>query len=108
MSASVSGWNHEINEPHERGTKQADCNGPKCPRRFVGLPDAQFSVSAFVWFLVPPSAALTVGETVVVEDLEEDVEDLVVRLRDLVEEDDVIGPAADGFGELAALAATAY
>ena len=48
-------------------------------------------------------AALAVGEPAVVEDLEQDVEDVVVRLLDLVEEDDAVGPAAHGLGELAAL-----
>ena len=48
-------------------------------------------------------AALAVGQAAVVEDLEQDVEDVRVRLFDLVEEDDLVGPAADGLGELAAL-----
>ena len=48
-------------------------------------------------------AALGVGEAAVVEDLQEDVEDVGVGLLDLVEEDDGVGPAADGLGELAAL-----
>ena len=39
----------------------------------------------------------------VVEDLEQHVEDVGVRLLDLVEEDDGVGPAADGLGELPAL-----
>ena len=47
-------------------------------------------------------AALRVGEAAVVEDLQEDVEDVAVRLLDLVEEDDGVGAPADGFGELAA------
>ena len=47
-------------------------------------------------------AALAVGEAAVVEDLQEDVEDVVVRLLDLVEEHHAIGPAANRFGELAA------
>jgi hypothetical protein len=34
--------------------------------------------------------------------LQEDVEDVVVGFLDFVEEDYAIGPAADGFGELAA------
>ena len=48
-------------------------------------------------------AALAVGQAPVVEDLQEHVEDLGVRLLDLVEEDDGVRPAADGLGELAAL-----
>ncbi len=48
-------------------------------------------------------AALGVGEAAVVEDLQEHVEDVGVRLLDLVEEDDRVGAAADGLGELAAL-----
>ncbi len=47
-------------------------------------------------------AALTVGDAAVVEDLEEDIEDIGVGLFDFVEEDDAVGAAADGFGELAA------
>ena len=48
-------------------------------------------------------AALAVGEAPVVEDLEQDVEDVRVRLLDLVEQDDLVGPPTDGLGELAAL-----
>jgi len=48
-------------------------------------------------------AALAVGETAVVEDLEKDVKDLGVGLLDLVEEDDGIGTPADRLGEVAAL-----
>jgi hypothetical protein len=47
--------------------------------------------------------AFGVGEAAVVEDLQEDVEDIGVRLFDLVEEDDGVRTAADGLGELAAL-----
>ena len=47
-------------------------------------------------------AALAVGEAAVVEHLEEHVEDVGVRLFDLVEEDDGVGAAADGLGELTA------
>ena len=47
--------------------------------------------------------ALAVGQAAVVEDLEEDVEDVRVRLLDLVEQDDLVRPAADGLGQLAAL-----
>ena len=46
--------------------------------------------------------ALAVGEAAVVEHLEEDVEDVAMRLLDLVEQDDLIGPAADRLGEDAA------
>ena len=45
--------------------------------------------------------ALAVGEPPVVEHLQQRVEDVGVRLLDLVEEDDRVGPAADGLGELA-------
>ena len=47
-------------------------------------------------------AALAVGQAAVVEDLQQDVEDVGVGLFDFVEKDDAVGPAADGFGELAA------
>ncbi len=46
---------------------------------------------------------LAVGEPAVVEDLEQHVEDVVVRLLDLVEEDHRVGPAPHRLGELAAL-----
>jgi hypothetical protein len=46
-------------------------------------------------------AALGVGEAAVLEDLQEHVEHVRVRLLDLVEEDDAVGLAADGLGELA-------
>ena len=46
--------------------------------------------------------ALAVGQSAVVEDLEQDVEDVPVGLLDLVEQDDRIGPPADGLGEPAA------
>ena len=48
-------------------------------------------------------AALGVGQVPVLEDLEEDVEDLRVRLLDLVEQDDAVVLAADRLGQLAAL-----
>jgi len=48
-------------------------------------------------------AALRIGDAAVVEHLEQDVEDIRVRLLDLVEEDDGVGLAAHGLGELAAL-----
>ncbi len=47
-------------------------------------------------------AALTVGEAPVVEDLQEHVEDLHVRLLDLVEEDDRVGAPPDRLGQLPA------
>jgi hypothetical protein len=47
-------------------------------------------------------AALRVGQLSVLEDLEEDVEHIGVRLLDLVEEDDRVRLAAHGLGELAA------
>ena len=48
-------------------------------------------------------AALRIGEAAVVEDLEEDVEDVGVRLLDLVEEEHGIRVPADLLGELASL-----
>src|SRR5690606_19492258 len=48
-------------------------------------------------------ATLRVGQTTVIEDLEEEVEHLRMRLLDLVEQDDGVGAASHGFGELAAL-----
>src|SRR5262245_734636 len=48
-------------------------------------------------------AALAVGQAPVVEELQEHVEDVGVRLLDLVEEDHGVGAAAHGFRELAAL-----
>src|SRR4051812_18838878 len=48
-------------------------------------------------------AALRVGQAAVVEELQEGVEDVGVRLLDLVEEHDAVGLAAHGLGELAAL-----
>ena len=48
-------------------------------------------------------AALGVGQVPVLEDLEQDVEDLRVRLLDLVEQDDAVVLAADRLGQLAAL-----
>ena len=43
-------------------------------------------------------AALAVGQPAVVQHLEQDVEDVAVGLLDLVEQDDAVGPAADGLG----------
>ena len=48
-------------------------------------------------------AALGVGQVAVVEDLQEHVEDFGVRLLDLVEQDQAVGLAADGVGQLAAV-----
>ena len=48
-------------------------------------------------------AALVVGEAPVVEDLQQHVEDVGVRLLDLVEQDDAVRPTAHRLGELAAL-----
>ena len=47
--------------------------------------------------------ALAVGQASIVEQLQQDVEDLRVGLLDLVEQDDAVGPASDGFRQLAAL-----
>ena len=49
------------------------------------------------------AAALGVGQVPVLQDLEEDVEHLGVRLLDLVEEHDRVALAAHGLGQLAAL-----
>ena len=48
-------------------------------------------------------AALAVGEAAVVEHLQQHVEDLAVRLLDLVEQDDRVRAPAHGLGQLAAL-----
>ena len=45
--------------------------------------------------------ALAVGQPAVVENLQQDVEDVVVRLLDLVEQDDLIRPPTHGLGERA-------
>ena len=51
-------------------------------------------------------ASLVVGQAAVFEHLEEDVEDVGVCLLDFVEEDDGVGFAADGLGELSGLVVT--
>ena len=48
-------------------------------------------------------AALPVGQPTVVEHLQQHVEDVGVRLLDLVEQHDGVGPPADGLGQLPAL-----
>ena len=48
-------------------------------------------------------AALPVGQAAVVEHLQQDVEDVRVRLLDLVEQDHGVRPAAHGLGQVAAL-----
>ena len=48
-------------------------------------------------------AALGIGQAAVVEDLQQHVEDVGVRLLDLVEEHDRVRLAAHGLGQLAAL-----
>jgi hypothetical protein len=48
-------------------------------------------------------ASLAVGEATVVEHLQQHVEHVGVGLLDLVEQDDRVGPAAHGLGELTAL-----
>jgi hypothetical protein len=48
-------------------------------------------------------ASLTVGETTLVEQLQEHVEHIAVRLLDLIEEKDRVRPAAHRFRQLAAL-----
>ena len=47
-------------------------------------------------------AALAVGQPAVIENLQQHVEDIVVRLLDLIEQNDAIGTAAHGFGQLTA------
>ena len=47
-------------------------------------------------------AALAVREASVVQHLKEDVEHVAVGLLDLVEQDNLVGPPADGLGEYAA------
>ena len=47
-------------------------------------------------------AALAVGQPAVIEHLQQDVENVVVRLFDFVEEHDAVRAAADGFAQLAA------
>jgi len=44
-------------------------------------------------------AALAVGQPAVVEHLQEHVEDVAVRLLDLVEQHDLVGPAPHRFGQ---------
>ena len=51
-------------------------------------------------------APLAVGETPVVEHLQQDVEDVGVGLLHLVEQDDRVGATPHGLGELAALLVT--
>ena len=46
-------------------------------------------------------SAVAVGESAVVEDLEQDVEDVGVSFFDFVEQDDAVGASSDGFGESA-------
>ena len=47
--------------------------------------------------------ALVVAQAAVVEHLQEDIEDVAMGLLDFVQENDRIGPAADGLGQHAAL-----
>src|SRR6266852_3440280 len=46
---------------------------------------------------------MSVGQTAVVEDLQQRIEDFRMRLFDLVEQDDLVWPTPYGFGELSAL-----
>ena len=48
-------------------------------------------------------STVAISQPTVVEDLQQGVEHLRVRLFDFVEEDDLVGPSAHRFGELAAL-----
>ena len=49
---------------------------------------------------------MPIGETAVVEHLEEGVEDVWMGLLNLVEQDDRVGASAHGFGELTTLLVT--
>ena len=62
-----------------------------------------FEVMMTTVFLKSTVRPWPVGQTAVVEQLEEHVEDVGVRLLDLVEENHAVGLAAHGLGELAAL-----
>src|SRR3982750_4637108 len=50
--------------------------------------------------------ALAVGEPAIIQNLEQDVEHVRMRLLDLIEEDDAVGPAPDRFGQLTAFLVT--
>ncbi len=50
--------------------------------------------------------ALAVGEAAVVQHLQQNVEDVAVRLLHFVKQDDLVRPAAHGFGERATLLVT--
>ena len=63
----------------------------------------RFEVMMMIAVAEVDPATLGVGQVPVLEDLEEDVEDLRVRLLDLVEEDDAVVLAPDRLGQLAAL-----
>ena len=47
-------------------------------------------------------AALPIGQAAVVQHLEQDVEDVAMGFLDLIEQDDLIGTTAHGFGQDAA------
>ena len=115
MSASVSGLKRTISSTRFRNS------GRKCAAQFGHdlLADAFGDFAGLAGVLdqqraadvrghdddgVPEihRAALAVGEPAVVEDLQQHVEHVVVRLLDFVEEDHAVGLAADGLGELAA------
>jgi hypothetical protein len=51
-------------------------------------------------------AALTVGQAAVIEHLQQDVEDVGMRLLDLVEQHDLVGPTPHGFGQRTAFVIT--
>ena len=51
-------------------------------------------------------AALAVGQAAVIEQLQQHVKNFAVSLFNFVKEDDTVGPAAGGFGELAAFLVT--
>ena len=52
------------------------------------------------------AACLAVCDDTIIEDLQEDVEHVAVRLLDLIEEDDAVRPPADRLRQLPALVIT--
>ena len=76
-------------------------SGRKCSRICLGVADVRGHDQHRVAEV--DGAALAVGQAPVVEHLQQDVEDLRVRLLDLVEEDDRVRAAAHRFRQLAAL-----
>ncbi len=71
--------------------------------RLVDVADAQVGGHDDHGIREVDDLALRVTEPTILEDLQQHVEDLGVRLLDLVEEDYGVGAPADRLGELAAL-----